>query len=124
MTKKATPEYSFEISDYDYKNAINYTGTNYLNAPITVTIDSVKYILPFGQSDRKNLVFKYGKCYIIGENEGLNYMSFVEIDLKEKIVLSIYVESNQIDDKESIFYRIIGRTTATQIKKFLKYMSY
>lgn len=31
--------YTFTLSDWDYRNAINYDGTQYYNAPITFTID-------------------------------------------------------------------------------------
>ena len=122
MAKKALPTYEYAIGDYDYKNAVNYDDRNYLNPPITITIDTVKYILPFGEKDRKNLLFQNGNCYIVGENEGLNYISFVEINYMRNIVLTLYVESNTIDDKESMFYRIFRYSTKTQIKKFLNYM--
>lgn len=123
MAKKAIPTYEYNIGDFDYRNAVNYTGTNYYNPPITITIDTVKYILPFGESDRKSLEFQNDNCYIIGENEGLNYISFVEINYTDKVVLSVYIDHNHLNDKESMFYGIFNKSTKTQIKKFLNYMS-
>jgi hypothetical protein len=112
------PNHEYIYGDFDYRKAVNYDGTDYYNPPITITIDTVKYVLPFGTSDNKSIEFKNGYCYIIGENKGLNYISYVEIDLANDIVCTHYVDSNDIDNIDSCFYRIFEKSTEEQIRTF------
>ena len=85
--------------DSRYTDAINYDGTNYYNWPVTVTIDEVKYVLPFGSSDSIYSHKQDNFIYLIGENKGLGYISCVLIDSKTKEILQdVFI--NNVEEHE------------------------
>jgi hypothetical protein len=85
--------YEINKSDSDYKQAVNYDGTNFYNYPMTITIENVKYIIPFGTSDR--LTIKTDpEVIIIGENSGLNYIGCIMIDTNtQEIIQDVFIFS-------------------------------
>lgn len=84
----------FYYSDRDYRDAINYDGTNFYNFPVTVNIGSDKYVLSVGSSDSLYSSFNDGLLTIIGENTGLDYISCTVIDTVNKEVLQeVYLDN-------------------------------
>jgi hypothetical protein len=115
-------KYNFTNTDYNYREALNYDGTNFYNAPITINIAGKLFILPFGTSDRKSVTIKDNYAYIIGENRGLDYISMSVIDLSDNTVESCYLSDNDLNDPECFSYDLLNKDTEEQIKILLEYL--
>ena len=116
--------YTFEQSDYNYRNAVNYDGTNYYNPPMTIKIKDVLYILPFGMADSQTLRVIDGTVYIVAENRGLDYISMVAIDLDEQTLESCFISDGELTDKNSMCYNIFDKDITEQIKILRNYLPY
>lgn len=118
--------YSFNQNDNNYRNAVNYDGTNYHNCPMTFEIKSTLFILPFGSMDSKQVKIDGNTVYIIAENSPLNYISMVVIDLTEltdKGINTCHIAGNDIDDTESPCFEIFDKDLDEQIKILSNYIS-
>lgn len=107
-------------ADFNYKEAINCPATNFFNFPCTLNYKDKKYVLGVGSSDEIS-VFKQGELLIIlSKNNGLNYVSYsvLEIETGHEID-SYFLESNDLDLKDSIFYGLQNKT-ARYIAKYLQ----
>ena len=87
--------YEFIHADLGYRTAVNYDGTNYYNCPLTLVYNNVeKYILPFGTDDSLHVDVTAGYLMIIGENQGLDYISLVNIDtIGQTIVNEVFLNN-------------------------------
>lgn len=117
-------EYKFEQSDYNYRDAVNYDGTNYYHAPMTIKIKDVLYILPFGTNDSQTLRVIDRTVYIVAENTGLNYISMVAIDLDNQTIATCFTSDGEITDKENMCYGIFDKDITEQIKILSNYLPY
>jgi hypothetical protein len=101
-------EYSIHKSDGDYRQAVNYDGTDYGTSyykyPVTFTIDGSKYVLPVGSADRLSIEADQ-ETIIIGENSVLDYISCIVIDLATKqIIQDIFIADCSYNEMtENIF---------------------
>jgi len=97
--------YTLNYSDEDYREAKNYDGTNFYNYPMTVSMESGKYILPFGTSDSLHTDDTAEYLTVIAENRGLDYISLINIDnIDGEVTQSIYLNSCSDDElTEGIF---------------------
>jgi hypothetical protein len=94
--------------DHEYKNAINYDGTNYYNAPCTLIAKGVMYVLNIGASDMIRTKIRNGVIYLIAMNTALEYISLTVIDTKTKQIDSLFcgngeLSYNPYNLKKSIF---------------------
>lgn len=115
-------KYSFNYSDSNYRDAINYDGTNYYNCPMTINIDGKLFVLSFGTSDRTTVKIDEPFFYIIGENSNLDYISMTVIDLSDNSVQSCYLSGNDINDPEVYSYDVLNKDTDEQIKILSEYL--
>jgi hypothetical protein len=91
--------YSIEYADKDYREAVNYDGTNFYNYPVTITVNDVKYLLSVGSADFLTVHENSNIVVIIGENSGLDYISCTEIDTKTKEVINdVFVDQCDSND--------------------------
>lgn len=93
-------EYTYHYDNTDYRSAVNYDNTNYHNIPITIEVNGVLYILPFGTRDKKHVHIEGKDLLILGENSGLSYASLVVIDTTENSDKGITTaHADQLDDE-------------------------
>lgn len=121
MTTNTLPAYSFTCSDHDYKQALNYDGTKYINAPITFTIDGKKFITPFGTNDTKTVrIHHETHVYIIAENIMLDYISLTYINTETGIVGDCFFSSNDLH----MFGKVFEMPVDEQIALLSNYLPY
>ncbi len=85
-------------SDPDYREAINYDGTNYYNFPCTVQLDNKKLIVGFGTADSVEIKqTKDNKAILIGKNSGLDYISCIVIDYSKdpEIINEAFIQGSE-----------------------------
>jgi hypothetical protein len=117
-------QYSFNYNDGNYRNAVNHDGTSYYNNPITITINDVLLIMPFGNSDVLSTQLRENELYIIGENKGLEYISMTVINLSDYSISECYLSSNDINDKDGMAYDIFELDLDKQIAVLENYLPY
>lgn len=117
-------QYSFNRNDSNYASAINYDGTNYYNAPMTLSVNDILFVLPFGDSDHTSVDVRGNEIYIIGENKRLDYVSMVVIDLSDNSVAECHVSGNDINDSQSLCYDIFEHDLGRQISILQNYLPY
>lgn len=120
MQTQTQHTYTFNYSDCNYRNAINYEGTQYYNAPMTMIIDGKLFIMPFGTSDNRRVHIDENNIYIIGENRPLQYISMVYIDLNTDTVSDCYFSENDLRDFGDIFEMPIDEQIAI-LSNYLPY---
>jgi hypothetical protein len=106
-------------NDYNHKEAVNYDGRQYYNAPCTIIIDGVKYVLSIGSGDRARVVINPPFCYVVAENSALNYISLTLIDTENKHVSEVFLDGNNIDEHHP---NIFEHSTEEQIKILSNYI--
>jgi hypothetical protein len=112
-------------TDHNYRDAINYDGTNYYHAPMTITIKDVLYILPFGTADNQTLRVIDRTVYIIGVNRRLDdSICMVAIDLDNSSIEECNISSNDVNDKDCSVYKIHDKDITEQIKILSNYLPY
>ena len=88
----------FNRSDFNYDTAVNYSGDSYYHPPMTAEVEGLKYILPFGSSDKLRTKQIDNLVIIIGENTGLSYISCVVIDTDEEITQDVFINDVYEDE--------------------------
>lgn len=112
--------YTFTHSDNNYRNAINYEGTQYCNAPITFSIDGKTFIVPFGTQDCKHVHIDGNHVYIVGENQPLQYIGMVCIDLESDNVTDCFFSENDLH----MFGNVFELPTEEQVILLSNYLPY
>lgn len=117
-------QYSFNQNDSNYASAINYDGTNYYNSPMTLSVNDVLFVLPFGNSDHTSVDVRGNEMYIVAENKGLEYISMFVIDLSNNLTSECYLSGNDINDKDCMSYDIFEHDLDRQISILQNYLPY
>ena len=113
--------------DYNYREAINYDGTQYFNPPMSITINEKTYILPCGEADHLTIdTDRIKDCVIIvSENFGLSYIGMTEINYITDVVTSVFLnEQDTTGDPDTLSYGILDKGTAEQITILYEYFPY
>lgn len=113
--------------DHDYRDAVNYDGTNYFNPPMSITINGKTYILPCGEADHLTIEPNRTKdcIIIINENPGLSYIGMTEINYINNNVTSVFLnEQDTTGDPDTLSYGILDKGTAEQITILYEYFPY
>jgi hypothetical protein len=106
-------DYRINNSDENYRDAVNFDGTNYYNFPMTIDVKGNKFVLKTGTSDKLWVKVRKNLLYIIAENSGLNYISLTVIDTMNNSFQDVYLDSNDIDQD---YPKIFDYSTNYQIR--------
>ena len=110
-------------SDENYRDAVNYDGTQYYNFPMSIDVDGVKYIIPCGTSDSITIKeINENTLVVIGENNRLDYVGMTEINTSEQTTQSCFLHDNDITDPENPSYDILEEDTDSKIRILYEYM--
>lgn len=120
MSTTTQIDYNFTNADYNYRAAINYDGTQYYNAPMTITVNGKLFIVGFGTTDSKSVHIDGNNLYIVGENRSLEYISMVYIDLDADTVSDCYFSENDLRQFGDIFEMPIEEQVAL-LSNYLPY---
>lgn len=109
--------------DSQYRHASNSSNFLY-NFPITLNYGEkhsrTKYILPFGTSDHIEIWKEGVYLYVIGQNNGLNYIGMTVINTEtEKVESGIYL--NDCENEENYHFGILDKDSEEQIKIMFEY---
>lgn len=113
-------------SDENYKHSVNYNGSLY-NYPITLNYgekhNRTKYILHCGNADNVELWQDGIFIYVLGQNNGLSYISLMLIDTERKeIIGECFLNEQDCLTDENFCFGILDKDSEEQIKILCQYI--
>jgi len=107
-------------NDTDYNSAVNYR--HLYNAPVTLNYEDTKYMLPVGTSDHLTVLQDGIFIYVIGQNNGLSYISLtiINTELKE-IEAEVFLNESDCTTEENYSFGILELETEEQVKILCEY---
>jgi len=112
--------------DQNYSHAVNYSGSLY-NYPMTLNYGDkhkrTKYILSSCTQDIVELWQDGIYIYVLGQNNGLSYISLMEIDTEKKeVVGEVFLNEQDCTSEDNFSYGILEMMSEDQIKILCQYI--